>query len=52
MAIVFQSTDHEELIHLCDRIYVFYNGRVNKVLESGDITAESLIAASMNLSVA
>ena len=27
MAVVLQSTDYEELIHLCDRVYVFYNGQ-------------------------
>lgn len=49
LAIVLQSTDYEELIHLCDRVYVFYRGRVNRELRGDSLTADSLIAASMNL---
>ena len=49
LAIVLQSTDYEELIHLCDRVYVFYRGRVNRELAGDALTADALIAASMNL---
>ena len=49
LAVILQSTDHEELIHLCDRVYVFYRGLVRAVLEGPAVTAEALISASMNL---
>ncbi|MDR2456842.1 MAG: sugar ABC transporter ATP-binding protein [Deltaproteobacteria bacterium] len=49
MAVILQSTDHEELINLCDRVHVFYRGAVRAVLEGAAITAEALISASMNL---
>jgi ribose transport system ATP-binding protein len=49
MTVILQSTDHEELIHLCDRVYVFYRGRVRRELAGADLTAENLISASMNL---
>jgi ribose transport system ATP-binding protein len=49
MAIVLQSTDHEEMVHLCDRVCVFYRGAVNAVLEGETLTSESLIAACLNL---
>lgn len=49
MAIVLQSTDYEELIHLCDRVYVFYRGKVAKELQGDHLSADALIAASMNV---
>ncbi len=49
MAILLQSTDQEELVHLCDRVHVFYRGKVNAVLAGATLTSESLIAACMNL---
>ena len=49
MAIVLQSTDQEELVHVCDRVHVFYQGRVNAVLEGDSLNAETLVAACMNL---
>jgi len=49
LAVVLQSTDHEELIHLCDRVYVFYNGRAVKQLSGDELTPNALIAASMNV---
>jgi ribose transport system ATP-binding protein len=52
MTVILQSTDHEELIHLCDRVYVFYRGQVRRELAGADLTAENLISASMNLGFA
>jgi ribose transport system ATP-binding protein len=49
MAILLQSTDQEELVHVCDRVHIFYQGRVNAVLEGDTLTAEALVAACMNL---
>jgi ribose transport system ATP-binding protein len=49
LTIVLQSTDYEELVHLCDRVYVFYRGQVKRELSGAALSAEALIAASMNL---
>ena len=49
IAVVLQSTDYEELIHLCNRVYVFYNGRVARELSGEELTPSTLIAASMNV---
>jgi ribose transport system ATP-binding protein len=49
MAIVLQSTDHEEMVHLCDRVYVFYRGSINATLAGDELTSERLVAACLNL---
>ena len=51
LAVVLQSTDYEELIHLCDRVYVFYNGEIVSELAGNALTPNALIAASMNMPV-
>jgi len=51
MAILLQSTDQEELVHVCDRVHVFYRGRVNAVLQGAALTSEALVTACMNLQV-
>jgi ribose transport system ATP-binding protein len=48
LAIVLQSTDYEELIHLCHRVYVFYRGRVIREMSGDEITPDALIAAALN----
>ena len=45
-----QSTDYEELIHLCHRVYVFYKGRVVRELDGAEATPDALIAAALNVS--
>jgi len=49
LAVVLQSTDYEELVHLCDRVYVFYNGEIVRELSGNVLTPNALIAASMNV---
>lgn len=49
IAIVLQSTDYEELVHLCDRVAVFYRGRIARELSGGTLTPENLISAAMGL---
>lgn len=46
-AILFFSTDTEELTHMCDSIYVMYEGRFKAHLEGAEITAENIIRASV-----
>jgi ribose transport system ATP-binding protein len=49
MAIVLQSTDYEELVHLCHRVAVFYQGRIARQLSGDTLTPERLISAAMGL---
>lgn len=49
MAIVLQSTDYEELVHLCHRVAVFYQGRIARLLSGETLTPEQLISAAMGL---
>jgi ribose transport system ATP-binding protein len=47
-AILFYSTDDEELLGLCDRVLVLHDGRVRAELVAGDtLTRGALIAASV-----
>ena len=48
LAIVLQTTDYEELIHVCHRIYIFYRGRVAREMSGTDVTPDALIAATLN----
>jgi ribose transport system ATP-binding protein len=46
-AILFYSSDDDELLGLCDRILVFHDGMVSAELEGEKVTRENLVAASM-----
>ncbi|MCA1368473.1 sugar ABC transporter ATP-binding protein [Bradyrhizobium sp. BRP14] len=48
-AILFYSTDYDELIGCCDRVLVLYDGRVVRELEDGEITERALIASALNV---
>ncbi|MFO1150843.1 MAG: sugar ABC transporter ATP-binding protein [Alsobacter sp.] len=48
-AIVLYSTDYDELIGLCDRVGVFYGGRIARELAGGDITETAIMSASFGL---
>ncbi len=48
-AIVFYSTDYDELIGCCDRALVLYDGAVKRVLEGEEITQRSLITSALNI---
>lgn len=48
-AIVFYSTDYEELIGMCDRVIILYEGRIVRELEGDTITEHNIISASLNL---
>ncbi|KIG10107.1 sugar ABC transporter ATP-binding protein [Caballeronia concitans] len=50
-AIVFYSTDYDELIGCCDRVLVLYEGRIKKELAGPAITEQSLIASALDLPV-
>jgi ribose transport system ATP-binding protein len=48
-AILFYSTDYDELIGCCDRVLVLYDGRVVRELEGGEISERALIASALNV---
>ncbi|WP_439155132.1 sugar ABC transporter ATP-binding protein [Yoonia sp.] len=50
-AILLLSTDYEEFIHLCDETHIFYNGRVVRHLTGEAVTAENILAATLNIPV-
>ncbi|MCZ4094444.1 sugar ABC transporter ATP-binding protein [Sinorhizobium psoraleae] len=48
-AILFYSTDYDELIGCCDRVLVLYDGRIVRELEGQGITEHALIASALNV---
>lgn len=50
MTIVISSSESEELLSLCDVIYVFYEGYVSAALTGQNKTPEKLVAAMMGMS--
>lgn len=49
-AIVFYSSDDEELLGLCDRVLVLHDGRVRAELQGETLTRSNLVAASVGAS--
>ena len=46
-AAIFFSTDVEELVNVCDRVLVMYDGRINANLKLEQLTKEEIIGASI-----
>jgi ribose transport system ATP-binding protein len=51
-AILFYSTDYDELIGCCDRVAIFYDGTITRMLEGAELTEHNLIGAALNLTSA
>jgi len=51
-AILFYSTDYDELIGCCDRVAIMYDGRIVRELEGDDLTETNIIASSLNVHAA
>ena len=49
MAVVLLSTDYDELVQLCDRVAIFYRGRISCQLTREQLTPEGVISASLGL---
>lgn len=49
MAILLYSSDYDELIGLCDRVAVMYDGRIRSVLSGASLTEQRILMDSMNL---
>ncbi len=48
-AIIFYSTDYDELIGCCDRVLVLYDGAIKRVLVGPEITERALVASALNI---
>ena len=48
-AILFYSTDYDELIGCCDRVLVLYDGAVQRELVGDEITEHALLASALNI---
>jgi ribose transport system ATP-binding protein len=48
-AIVFYSTDYDELIGSCDRVLILYQGAVIRILEGTGITETNIVTSALNL---
>ncbi|MEJ8570930.1 sugar ABC transporter ATP-binding protein [Microbaculum marinum] len=48
-AIIFYSTDYDELIGCCDRVLVLYDGAVKRELIGDGITEHALVASALNI---
>ena len=48
-AVLLYSTDYAELIGCCDRVAVFFDGRIVRWLAGGELTERALVASALNL---
>ncbi len=48
-AILFYSTDYDELVGCCDRVLVMYDGAIRRELVGGEITEHALVAGALNI---
>ncbi|MEO1020605.1 MAG: ATP-binding cassette domain-containing protein, partial [Pseudomonadota bacterium] len=48
-AILFYTTDYDELIGCCDRVLILYDGTVVRELEGDAISETNIVASSLNL---
>ena len=48
-AILFYSTDYDELIGCCDRVLVMYDGAIKRELIGPEITERALIGSALNI---
>jgi ribose transport system ATP-binding protein len=48
-AILFYSTDYDELVGCCDRVLVMYDGAIKRELIGTEITERALISSALNI---
>ncbi len=48
-AVLLHTTDYDELVGLCDRVAIFYAGRINRLLEGDAITEEAIVAGALDI---
>jgi ribose transport system ATP-binding protein len=50
-AILFYSTDYDELVGCCDRVLVMFDGAIGRELVGAEITERALVSSALNLGV-
>jgi ribose transport system ATP-binding protein len=48
-AILFYSTDYDELIGCCDRVAIMYDGRIVRELAGEDLTETNIVESALNI---
>ncbi|MGF1593894.1 MAG: sugar ABC transporter ATP-binding protein [Kiloniellaceae bacterium] len=48
-AILFYTTDYDELIGCCDRVSIMYAGGIKRELRGAEITEENIVASALNI---
>ena len=48
-AILFYSTDYDELIGCCDRVAIMYDGRIARELAGSELNETNIVASSLNI---
>ena len=48
-AILFYTTDYDELVGCCDRVAIIYDGRILRELKGAEINEHDIVASSLNL---
>jgi ribose transport system ATP-binding protein len=51
-AVILYSTDYAELIGCCDRVAVFFDGRIARWLAGAELTERALVSSALNLETA
>ena len=51
-AILFYSTDYDELIGCCDRVAIMYDGRIVRELAGEELNETNIVASSLNIEAA
>ncbi len=51
-AVILYSTDYAELIGCCDRVAVFFDGRIVRWLAGAELTERALVSSALNLETA
>ncbi len=51
-AILFYSTDYDELIGCCDRVAIMYDGRIVRELAGDELNETNIVANSLNIGAA
>ena len=51
-AILFYSTDYDELVGCCDRVLVMYDGAIKRELAGAEITERALVSHALNIAAA
>ena len=49
VAILFYSTDYDELVGCCDRVLVMYDGAIKRELAGAEITERALVSSALNI---